>query len=387
MMNMMNEELYTEQISPEKNEETLFLEQYFSPEGAGTKLMTPITKLDICHERVANAFKLFLDTVELGESFTAMELLTTPEMAFARGELVARPGDAVYLLTEPASDPRLHRTLMQTSAAGLCGLLQATRGVELDLPVGMALAQLANRRMLILREKDGDRFCKTNVVKMIRIGTLCPERLRIKRGAQMLADFALAELLPRNAVTLTLGDDALEAFEQSFAGALGFACCAMQAGEYFVNLPADLTQSAFLAGALGIFSAMMFYRFMLPAMRYTANGKCGLVVPRPHVNIGDCLYVFRPKYGGADNRPLPAELAKLQRFLLDSVRAGKIKSVLPLKKNALEMMQRLAGNEMEYRAERDFPTDSFAMLAILPAGVDVPATKVGSFEAVSVDVI
>jgi|GEM_PF-1397610 len=379
---MMNEELFTEQTIPAKSEETLFLEQYFAPNGAGTKLMTPISKVEICHERIAEAFKLFLDTVEVGESFTVMELLTTPEMAFGRSELIARQGDAVYMLTEPVADVRLHRSLMQSAAAGLCGLLQATRGVELDLPVGMPLAQLANKRMIILRERDGERFCKTNIIKMVRIGTLCPDRLRIKRGTEMLADFALSELLPRNDVALTLEEKEIDAFEQAYAGALGFACCAALAGEFFVNLPSDLSQGAFLAGALGLFGAMMRYRFMLPSLRHTPNGRGGLVVPRPQVVAGDCLYVFRPKYGGAENRPLPAELAKLQRYLTESVRAGKIKSVLPLKKNASEMMQRLGNGELEYRAERAFPDDGFAMLAIISVGTEVPGTKLGSFQSI-----
>ncbi len=377
----MNEELFTEQNAPAKSEEALFLEQYFSPDGVGTKLMTPITKLEICHERIANAFKLFLDSVEVGEAFTVMELLTTPEMVFGRSELIAKPGDAVYLLTEPIADPRLHRSLMQTAAAGLCGLLQATRGVELDLPVGMSLAQLVNRRMLILRERDGERFCKTDIIKMVRIGTLCPDRLRVKRGLEVLADFPLSGLLPSTAVSLTVDASETDVYEQAFAGALGFVCCAMLPGEFFVNLPADLPQDAFLAGALGLFAAMMHYHFTLPAMRYASNGKSGLVVPRPQVSAGDCVYAFRPKYGGAEKRPLPTEMVKLQRYLTDSVRAGKIKSVLPLKKNASEMMQRLGGGELEYRADRDFPTESFAMLAILPAGTDVPGTKLGSFQS------
>ncbi len=383
----MNEELYTEQNISAKSEEALFLEQYFSPDGVGTKLMTPITKLEICNDRIANAFKLFLDSVAVGETFTVTELLTTPEMVFGRSELIAKQGDAVYMLTEPIPDPRLHRSLMQASAAGLCGLLQATRGVELSLPAGMSLAQLANKRMLILRERDGERFCKTNIVKMVRIGSLCPDRLRIKRGLEVLADYPLSDLLPLEAVSLTIGATAVDAFEQAFAGALGYACCAVLPGEYFVNLPADLAQDAFLAGALGLFTAMMHYHFALPAMRYAANGKGGLVVPRPQVNAGDCVYVLRPKYGGAENRPLPAELVKLQRYLAESVHTGKIKSVLPLKKNAPEMMQRLGGGELDYIAERDFPTEGFAMLVILSDEGGVPGTKLGRFAPKSVDVI
>lgn len=376
----MNDELLTRQQEPAKNETASFIEQYFGPDGAGTKLMTPITKLEICHERVANAFKLFLDTVEVGETFTVMELLTTPEMAFSRSELIAKPGDAVYMLTAPVSDARLFRSLMQTAAAGLCGLLQATRGVELDLPAGVSLGQLANRRLLILRERDGERFCKTDLVKMVRVGTLCPERLRIKRGTEVLADYPLAQLLPSTAVQLTLPSSDAEAYEQAFSGALATLCCMALTGEYFVNLPSDLPLPSFLAGSLGLFAGMMRYRFALPAVHYAPNGKIGLVVPRPYISMGDCVYVFRPKCGGIDNRPLPSELAKLQQYLTESVRAGKIKSVLPLKKNAQEMMQRLGNEELEYRAERDFPADCFAMLAILPAGADAPGTKLGSFQ-------
>ena len=71
---------------------------------------------------------------------------------------------------------------------------------------------------------------------------------------------------------------------------------------------------------------------------------------------------------------------KLVKFLSDGVKNGKIKSVLPLKKNAQMMMDRLADEDLSYVPEREFPTEGFSVLAILPAGSDVPATKLGSFQ-------
>ena len=78
--------------------------------------------------------------------------------------------------------------------------------------------------------------------------------------------------------------------------------------------------------------------------------------------------------------PHPGELAKLISFLGDGVRNGRIKSVLPLKKNAEAMMERLGDGEVTYVPDREFPTEGFSVLAILPAGVDVPATKLGTFQ-------
>jgi hypothetical protein len=44
------------------------------------------------------------------------------------------------------------------------------------------------------------------------------------------------------------------------------------------------------------------------------------------------------------------------------------------------MMDRLADEDLTYVSEREFPTEGFSVLAILPAGSDVPATKLGSFQ-------
>ena len=78
--------------------------------------------------------------------------------------------------------------------------------------------------------------------------------------------------------------------------------------------------------------------------------------------------------------PVPGELMKLQRYLAENVKIGKIKSVLPLKKNALEMMNKLGDGEVVYVPSREFPADGFSVLAIMSVGADVPATKVGEFQ-------
>ena len=122
----------------------------------------------------------------------------------------------------------------------------------------------------------------------------------------------------------------------------------------------------------------MRYRFAMPPMHF-AKGKNGLVVPRPTVLSGDGVFAFRPK-NGPDGMPHPAELMKLARFLAEGVKNGKIKSVLPLKKNARAMMDRLGDGEVTYLATREFPENGFAVLAIMPADSTVPATKLGEFQ-------
>lgn len=376
----MNEELYTEEQGTPLSEDALFLKRVFAPDGWGTMLMTPITKLEIMPEKIAAAFKLFLASVEVGKTFTMMELLTTPEMLFNRMEVIGKSGDGIYMLTEPVGDPHLRRSLLQNSVSGLCGLLLATHGAELTVPDGMSLEKMAYNRFLILRERDGERFCKTELVRMVRVGSLSPEKLRIRRGVNVTADFSLSELLPIVPKEMAIGSSSLDSYEQAFSGGLAYGCCCLLPGEYFVNLASNQSFDSFLAGGLGLFAAMMRYRFALPPMHCAPNGRIGLVVPRPYVAVGDSVFVFRPKCGGQENRPLPAELANLQRYLTEAVRDGKIKSILPLKKNASEMMEKLGGEEMEYCSERDFPTDCFAVLGILTSGSEAPGTKLGQFQ-------
>ncbi len=364
---------------PPRSAEALFLHKMFSSDGWGTKLMTPIAKVGIVPETVAAAFRTYLNQVGVGETFTLTELLTTPEFLLYRSEVIGKPGDGIYLLTGAVSDPHLRRSLLQNSVPGLCALLLASGGAELRVPAEMTLEKMATERFLLLRERDGDRLCSSDAVKMVRVGTVRPDVLRVSNAVGGAAEFTLSSLLSAAPVELTVGNAAAEVFEQGFSAALTYGCCCLLPGGYFVNLAADLPLAELLAGALGIFGAAVKYRFGLPPMRYQPNGKTGLVVPRPTVFSGDVIYAFRPKCG-TDNRPLPVELAKLQRFLTDAVHDGKIKSVLPLKKNALEMMTKLGGEELVYCAERDFPTDCFAVLAVLSAGADVPGTRLGKFQ-------
>lgn len=358
--------------------EAAYLKEIFGVNGWATKLMTPITKVTFYSVRLANVFKTFEENVSLGERFTLTELLSTPEVLNNRMEVVAKEDYAVYLMTENVPDVHLMASLMRNSVVGLCGLLYATHGVELSLNEGMTMEKLVHSRFLLLREKDGERFCASTLVKMRRVGSLLPDRLRIVGGGETLADFALTELLPTTPAELRMDTAAEELYTETFNGALGYGCCRMTQGEYYVNLSADLPLDHFAAGCLGMFFAMMRYRFSMPPMRF-AKGKHGLVVPRPTVLDGDSVYAFRPKAGG-DQLPHPGELAKLISFLGDGVRNGRIKSVLPLKKNAEAMMERLGDGEVTYVPDREFPTEGFSVLAILPAGVDVPATKLGTFQ-------
>ncbi|MBO5735354.1 MAG: hypothetical protein J6S15_04575 [Clostridia bacterium] len=374
MSELMNEVTQQESIPAE----TAFLEEAFGAEGWGTKLLTPISKVSFYSERTANAFKTFAENVSLGEQFTLAELLTTPEALYSRYEVVAKEGYAVYLLREAVPDIRLMASLMRNSVPGLWSLLYVTKGVELSLPADMTIEKLCQSRFLLLRERDGDRFCASQLIKMNRVGTLTPDNFRFLKNGVCLFQRSIATLLPTLPVELSVGAEAEEIYWQYFNSTMGYSCCHMDAGEYYVNLPASLPLADFLAGCLGVFSAMMRFRFSMPPMRF-AKEKNGLVVPRPTVLSGDGVFAFRPKCG-ADGLPHPAELMKLVKFLSDGVKSGKIKSVLPLKKNAQMMMDRLADEDLTYVSEREFPTEGFSVLAILPAGSDVPATKLGSFQ-------
>ena len=374
----MTEMIQQTQENTSLSPETAYLREIFGAEGWATKLLTPITKMTFYSQRVANAFKTFEENVSLGEQFTLYELLSTPEVVNNRMEVVAKDGFGVYMITDKLPDLQLLASLMRNSVVGICGVLFATRGVELSIPEDMTVEKFCHSRFLLLRERDGDRFCASGLVKMIRVGSLLADRMTIRRGGDVLADFSLNEILPSTPVELTVEASAEDLFTETFEGALGFGCCHMTDGEYFVNLPADLPMASFAAGCLGMFFAMIRYRFSMPPFRFQ-KGKRGLVVPKPVVLSGDGVFAFRPRSGG-DQLPHPAELGRLVRYLMEGVKSGKIKSVLPLKKNARAMMDRLGDGEVTFVPEREFPTEGFSVLAIMPAGSDVPATKLGTFQ-------
>ena len=361
------------------SEEAKTIQRIFAPGNWGAKLLTPISKVAFYSYPLANAFKQFPENADLGETFTLSEMLSCAELLYGRADTVAKEGDAVYVLLEPVKDFHLMASLMRNSVLGICSLLQATRGVELSVPVGMEFERFLQGRFLILRQKDGDRFCSTNLVKMARVGTLCQGHLRVVSSGTVLADFDLASLLPSSPVELEITSLEEDAFKQAMEGALSYSCCCFGDGDYYVNFPEDLPVTTFAACCIGLLEAMMRYRFAQPPVRFFNTGRIGLVVPRPYVTDGDGVFAFRPK-AGADGMPVPGELMKLQRYLAENVKIGKIKSVLPLKKNALEMMNKLGDGEVVYVPSREFPADGFSVLAIMSVGADVPATKVGEFQ-------
>lgn len=356
------------------------LRKMLGADGWCGKLLTPIRKVEIVPAHVANAFKLFLNHITVGETFTVAELLMGSELMLRR-EVYGKPGDGIYLLKEPIRDTRLGNSLMGRSVPGLYGLLTAAGGAELELPAGIDEDRLAHERLLLLREHDGDRLTASDLFPIVRVGTVTPDRLHISTPA---GSEDLSDLLTREPQSLTVRDEDAGAFRPAAHALLGYTCCGMFPGKYYVNLSSDGTLEQLLAGALGLFEAMALYRFPLPPMRFNANGNTGVVVPRPELYAGDQVYVFRPRTA-PNGYAMHVELDKLRTFLMESYRTKKVRSILPLKGNAPEMLRRMGGDRLAYLEERPLPMDSFAMLGILPAGEQAPGTRVGSYRAVETE--
>lgn len=356
------------------------LRKMLGADGWCGKLLTPIRKVEIVPSHVANAFKLFLNRITVGETFTVAELLMGSELMLRR-EVYGKPGDGIYLLKEPIRDTRLGNTLMGRSVPGLYGLLTAADGAELELPAGIDEDRLAHERLLLLREHDGDRLTASDLFPIVRVGTVVPNRLHISTPA---GSEDLSDLLSREPLSLTIRDEDAGAFRPAAHALLGYTCCGMFPGKYYVNLSSDGTLEQLLAGALGLFEAMALYRFPLPPMRFNANGNTGVVVPRPELYAGDQVYVFRPRTA-PNGYAMHVELDKMRVFLMESYRTKKVRSILPLKGNAPEMLRRMGGDKLAYVEELPLPMDSFAMLGILPAGEQAPGTRVGSYRAVETE--
>ena len=350
------------------------LREILSPEGWCGKLLTPIRKVEILPADVAEPFKQFVNRVGVGETFTLADLLMAGELLYSR-EVYGKPGDGVYLLLEPVRDPRLAASLMSRSVPGLYGLLTAAGGAELHLPAGISEERIATERLLLLREKDGERLSSSGIVQLVRVGTVVPDRLLISvDGGEFPAD--LSDLLHREPTALLVEEN--RDYRPAYHALLGYGCCGGFPGKYYVNLASDRTLAQMFSGTVGIFEGMLKYRFPLPRMQFNPNGSTGLVVPRPMICSGDSVYAFRP-HQLPNGDPAPAELQKLRTFLMESYRTKKVRSVLPLKENAPSMLRRLGGDDFDFIAEAPLPMGQFAMLGILPFGGQAPGTRVGSF--------
>lgn len=351
------------------------LREALSPEGWCGKLLTPIRRVEIMPEDVAAAFKLFLRRIGVGETFTLADLLMAGELLYRR-EVYGKPGDGIYLLTEPVKDLRLGASLMTRSVPGLYGLLTAAGGAELHLPAGISEERIAHERLLLLREKDGERLISSGMVPMVRVGTVVPDRLRVSaEGADFPAD--LSDLLSPDACSLVVEDNT--DYRPALHAVLGYGCCVSFPGKYYVNLASDRDLAQMFSGAVGMFEAMLKFRFPLPPMRFNPNGSTGLVVPRPQLSAGDSVYVFRPRLL-PNGDPVAEEYQKLRVFLVDGYRAKKVRSILPLKENAPSMLRRMGGDELTFVADAPLPLGQFAMLGILPFGEQAPGTRVGYYQ-------
>ncbi len=368
-----------------KSEAAIALETAFAPNGWGTKLLTPIASVRIVPVSVANAFRSFVGNVAVGETFTINELLTATELIANRRDVSGAPEDGIYLLSAPIADLRLRLSLLTRSVPGICALLQACGGAELTVPDGMTANAFLNTRLFILPKRDGDRLMKSELVPLVQVGTVRPGILRLTDTSGQSAFRSAEEILKQEPLELTVSGSEEETFHDGFQSALAYSCSSFSQGSYYVNLASDLPYSGMLAGALGMFDAMLFYRLRQPPMRFLGNGKTALVVPRPSVESGDVLYAFRPKCD-QKNRPLIGEINRLRMLLENGVQEGKIKSVLPLKKNAMDMMRRICGEELVYLPDQPFPEIRFpempfAVLAVLRFGEQAPGTRLGSFQS------
>lgn len=357
-----------------------FLEQAFAPTGWCSKLLRPIGKVSVYPQKVAAAFGRFVEKAVPEKTFSVAELIAEGEFLLARNDAGGAAGDGIFVLEAPVEDVWLRRMLFSHSVCGLAALLAETGGAELTLPAGKTPDKLMSMRFCLLRKKDSDNLLASPLVKLTRVGTVCPGKLSLEQSGQKTA-LALDEVLSAEPLELTIGSADTQAFDLAYEAAVSHGLCCHTAGDYFINLPADLSMEQLLAGALGCFDAMLRYRIALPPQRFLPNTKIGLTVPRPQVTVGDSVYAFRPKADGG-GRPLPAELQRLQQYLATNVKNGKIKCVLPLKKNALSMMERLCDDGMAYVPERDFPTEVFTVLAIVNNTEGVLGTRMGAFQSI-----
>ena len=271
---------------------------------------------------------------------------------------------------------------MMRSVPGLCGLLSVCPGAELSVPQNCSPADFVRSRFFFLLERDAaaiDRaYAQMGQCRLVRVGTVLPDRLSFRDGTGESWSKPMKELLPSGRIAMEIGDDCDGFFHDGAQAALTYYACADLQSNLFFHFPAELTLPQLLTAELGVYDALSAYPVGTQPVRFSAGGSVSLIVPRIYPAAGDRLMALRPKMD--ENRILiPEELNKLRTYLAQAKTEGLIKGVLPLKRNILSMLDNLCGDGMRFEQEKDFPS-GFAVLAVAGRDAEVPGIQVGTFQ-------
>lgn len=365
-----------------------YLKKIFAPDGWGTKLLTPVGSVRFADGETARAFKTYLDRVAVGTTFSIAELLLEARYGQERGKelrsICAGGGGGIFLLEGTVTDARLRSLLGAYSVRGLCSLLTVCGGAELTPPVQPGAVDFVHSCFVILRNKDADAIQRAAAqlgnARLLRVGsTAAPGVLRIAEHG-VTANHSLSEWIPSEPASLSLGDDCTEYYTQGRDAALASYCFSGMPWERVIRFAESLPLPQFLAASLGLYGVWAGYRNSASVLRFAPGTQVGLVVPRPQAVDGDVLYALCPKCTEG-NVPLPDQVNRLRQFLSEQFASGMIKSVLPLKKNALSMIGRICGEELDYLPETGIPFGRFAVLAVAAGDKALPGTRLGRFQS------
>lgn len=362
--------------------ENYLLNVMFSEDGWGTKLLTPIGKIDIADPNQGNSFQAFLGMMDVGEAFCVEDMIVASEANMKRRFPAASLNDGIYLLSGTSHDSRLQDVLINNSVPGLCGLLRVCTGIELNMPAGCEIDQFVRYRFFFLREKDADALARAEAqmgnAVLTRVGTVLPDSLTFVENGNVLFRKSYPELLPYRKVGLQLGDDCADVYEEGMQAARSAFCSSRLPMNIAIHIPSTLPLPQLCAAELGILESMRTYPLLTQALRFAEGGRVAFIVPRPYVAAGDKVYILHPK-SDAFGKPLPDQMIRLRDYLAEEYNAKKIKSVLPLKKNAMDMLHRLCGDDLTFVADRE-PISDFAMLVIVPHDGTASGTYLGTFQ-------
>lgn len=362
-----------------------YLEHMFSKDGWGTKMLTRVGKLRLLSARHGEAFRSFAENHISGSSFCIADMVLASEAGNARSVPQGKLSEGIYLLSGAnAMDPRLVKTLMARSAPGLCGLLSVCPGAELTLPQDCGIELFVRSRFFLLQERDAqaieNAYAQLAGCRLVRAGRVVQGELTFREGNGDVIAWSrkLSEIIPSAVVGMEIGDDCDDYFKDGVQAALTSYAFADLKLNVFFHFPEELTFPQLFMAELGIYDALSAFPVYSQPLRFAEGGTVSLIVPRVYIAAGDRLAAIRPKTD-ENHRLIPEELQKLRSFLSYATDAGKIKGVLPLKRNTLSMIENLCGESLEYIPSRDIP-GGFAVLAVIPAGEEDVGVRLGSFQ-------
>lgn len=356
-------------------------------EGLHSVLYRVISAVNINDGRLQEAFRRFVDNVEVGDAFTVGDVIFSAEKVLKQYSPKANAGDDIFVFDRVAGNGKLFRKLLKYSFGGLYDLIGCRNGVLLDIDtIGGAVSAAEAKRFAVLKPSKGASLAlqaQSAGINMIKAGNILAKNdVMICRGNETLDEFHKPEFYSEEAKNeVCLDGSDFESYANAYRAVCAYSSCNTVNDNNLMRFGLSGTLSEVFARALGFFSAMLYTKLMPARLVFANDALCSVAVPRPEIADGDYLYLLKVNCD-ADGIPERAHHGQLNFYLAEMKKRGVIKDVLPLKENIENVIARLCGKEYEYASLTEIPQQCFGVIVSVPRGLSVNGIKLGCFKTI-----